>query len=145
MIPIGNVYYMLSYAFRVLRQSGYSSLESEAFENADDFCAAILERAVDHQLKRGLGKGYVSREDALTAVRGRIDVGESVKTLSSLVGRLVCDYDEFSEDTPMNRVVKAAMHVLLRSGRVSMKRKWALRRLMPCFEGVWNVDLQRVD
>ena len=119
---------MLSYAFRVLRQNGYSGLESEAFEHADDLCAAILERAVEPQLKRGLGRGYVS-----------------VKTLSPLVGRLVCDYDEFSEDTLMNRVVKAAMRTLLRSRDVSAERKRALRRLMPCFEGVRNVDLQRID
>lgn len=145
MIPIGNIYYMLSYAFRALRQNGYSGLESEAFENADDLCAAILERAVDYQLKRGLGRGYVSKEDALTTVRGRIDVGESAKTLSFLVGRLVCDYDEFSEDTPMNRVVKAAMRTLLRSKDVSAQRKRALRRLMPYFEGVRNVDLQKMD
>ena len=145
MIPIGNVYYMLSYTFRAMRQNGYSGLESEAFENADDLCAAILERAVEHQLKRGLGRGYVSKEDELATVRGRIDVGESVKTLSPLVGRLVCDYDEFSEDTPMNRVVKAAMRTLLRSRDVSAERKRVLRRLMPYFEGVRNVDLQRLD
>jgi 5-methylcytosine-specific restriction enzyme subunit McrC len=145
MIPIGNVYYMLAYAFRTLRQTGYADLGSEDFESAEDLCAAILERAVGHQLKRGLGKGYVTRRDALPTVRGRVDVGESVKTLSILTGRLVCDYDEFSEDTPMNRVVKAAMRTLLRSDGVPSQRKSALRRLLPYFGGVSDVDLARTD
>jgi 5-methylcytosine-specific restriction enzyme subunit McrC len=145
MIPIGNVYYMLAYAFRVLRQSGYADLGSEDFENADDLCAAILERAVSHQLKRGLGRGYVPREDAIATVRGRIHVGESAKTLSTITGRLVCDYDEFSEDVPMNRVVKAAMRALLGSPDVPAHRKGELRRLLPYFSGVREVNLRRAD
>jgi 5-methylcytosine-specific restriction enzyme subunit McrC len=145
MIPIGNVYYMLAYAFRALRQKGYADLASEAFENSNDLCAAILERAVGQQLKRGMGRGYVPKREALSTVRGRIDVAGSVKSMSAVEGRLVCDYDKFSADTPMNRVVKAAMGTLVRSGDVPVERRRALRKLMPYFEGVRDVDLRRVE
>ena len=34
MILIQNVYYMLSYAFKVLKEQGYKDIETEEFENA---------------------------------------------------------------------------------------------------------------
>ena len=42
MIPIQNIYYMLSYAFQVLNEQGYKSVATEHFENVADLCAAIL-------------------------------------------------------------------------------------------------------
>ena len=32
MIPIRNIYYMLSYAFQVLSEQGYKNIETEQFE-----------------------------------------------------------------------------------------------------------------
>ena len=56
MIPIRNVYYMLSYAFKALNEQGYKSIETEQFHNVADLCAAIIAKGVSLQLKRGLGK-----------------------------------------------------------------------------------------
>ena len=41
-IFIKNIYYMLSYAFTVLRQGGYEEIATEKFENVHDLFAAIL-------------------------------------------------------------------------------------------------------
>ena len=46
MIPIQNIYYMLSYAFQVLQEQGYRSVAAENFQNSADLCAAILENGV---------------------------------------------------------------------------------------------------
>ena len=59
MIPIQNVYYMLSYAFRVLNEQGYKSIATEEFHNVAELCASILTKGVSLQLKRGLGKEYI--------------------------------------------------------------------------------------
>ena len=56
MIPIQNVYYMLSYAFQVLNEQGYKSLATEQFHNTAELCAAILAKGISIQLKRGLGR-----------------------------------------------------------------------------------------
>ena len=42
---------MLSYAFRILKQSNYDEVASEKFENAQDLFAAILSKGVAQQLK----------------------------------------------------------------------------------------------
>ena len=46
LIAIRNIYYMLSYAFRVLREQGYQEMETEEFENGQELCAAILIRGI---------------------------------------------------------------------------------------------------
>ena len=66
MIPIQNIYYMLSYAFQVLNEQGYKSVATEHFENVADLCAAILIKGLSKQLKRGLMKDYIPKREPLT-------------------------------------------------------------------------------
>ena len=141
---IRNLYYMLAYAFSVLNKSEYRALATEDFDNAAELCAAILERGVSLQLKRGLGQEYVSRSEARSSLRGKIEVTESVKSQAILRRQLVCSYDEFSVDTTMNRVIKATVALLVRSD-ISKARKKSLKKLMVFFAAVRDIDLHTVD
>ena len=78
MIPIKNLYYMLSYAFKILNEQGYKKLATEEFDNAGDLCAAILRRGISNQLKSGLGREYISETDTISAIRGKIEITESI-------------------------------------------------------------------
>ena len=69
MIPIQNIYYMLSYAFQILNEKGYKNIATEQFNNTAELMAAILEKG---QLKRGLGKEYIPQTEALSSLRGKI-------------------------------------------------------------------------
>ena len=141
---IRNLYYMLAYAFSVLNKSEYRALAAEDFDNAAELCAAILERGVSLQLKRGLGQEYVNRTEALSSLRGKIEVTDSVKSQAIWRRQLVCSYDEFSVDTTMNRVIKATVALLVRSD-ISRARKKSLKKLMVFFADVRDIDLHTVD
>ena len=141
---IRNLYYMLAYAFSMLNKSEYRALATEDFDNAAELCAAILERGVSLQLKRGLGQEYVNRTEARSSLRGKIEVTESVKSQALLRRQLVCSYDEFSVDTTMNRVIKATAALLVRSD-ISRARKKSLKKLMVFFADVSDIDLHTVD
>ncbi len=141
---IRNLYYMLAYAFSVLNKAEYRALATEDFDNAAELCAAILERGVSLQLKRGLGQEYVSRTEARSSLRGKIEVTESVKSQAILRRQLVCSYDEFSVDTTMNRIIKATVALLVRSD-ISRARKKSLKKLMVFFADVREIDLYTVD
>lgn len=145
MIPIRNIYWMLAYAFRVLDRGAYKRLGSEEFDNSLDLCAAVLVRGLEIQVKRGLGRGYVSRAERLSCLCGKVDIAASIKSNTLLKRQLVCEYDDFSIDVPANRIIKETMRVLLRSKDVSPSRKKGLRRLMPLLEGVSEVDLRHCD
>ena len=144
MIRVRNLFHMLAYAFSALTEQGYRDVATEDFENAAELCAAILERGVSLQLKRGLGQEYVSRTEARSSLRGAIKVTESVKSQAIWRRQLVCSYDEFSVDTTMNRVIKATVALLVRSD-ISRARKKSLKKLMVFFADVRDIDLHTVD
>ena len=143
MIPIQNVYYMLSYAFQVLNEQGYKNIATEQFQNAAELMAAILEKGIALQLKRGLGKEYILQMEALSSLRGKIDIAESIKTQSMLRKQLICTYDEFSVNSTMNRIIKSTVELLLCSN-ISKQRKKSLRKLMVYFGEVDFIDLHTV-
>ncbi len=144
MIRIQNVYYMLAYAFQVLDEHGYKRVATEKFDNAAELCAAILIRGIESLMKRGLGKGYVPHAEALSSLRGKIDVSASLKNQTFLRKQMVCSYDEFSANTLMNQIVKTTAFLLLRAD-ISTPRKKRLRYLLFFFRDVDEIDLHTVN
>lgn len=144
MIPIRNIYYMLSYAFQVLNEQGYKNIATEHFDNVAELCAAILDKGIAIQLKRGLGREYIEQTDVLSAVRGRIDLSESVKTQSLQKKQLVCNYDEFSVNSYMNQILKTTLELLLRSD-ISKSRKKQLKKHLVFLGEVESLDLCNIN
>ena len=142
MIPIQNIYYMLSYAFQILNEQGYRNIATEQFNNTAELMAAILEKGIANQLKRGLCKEYIPQTEALSSLRGKIDIAESIKTQSMLRKQLICTYDEFSVNS--NQIIKSTVELLLCSN-ISKKRKKNLRKLMIYFGEVDFIDLHTVN
>ena len=120
---------MLSYAFQVLNEQGYKNIATEQFNNTAELMAAILAKGIAVQIKRGLGKEYILQTEPLSAIRGKIDIAESVKTQTMLKKQMICTYDEFSVNGTMNRIIKSTVELLLRSD-ISKARKKELRKLM---------------
>lgn len=144
MIPVQNVYYMLSYAFKALNQQGYKKIATEEFNNTAELMAAILAKGIASQLKQGLKKDYIAQTEELSAIRGKIDITQSLKTNSMLRKRLVCSYDDFSENNTMNRIIKSTSQLLLKAD-ISKTRKKELRKLMVYFTNVRPINLYRVN
>ncbi|MBW3091486.1 5-methylcytosine-specific restriction endonuclease system specificity protein McrC [Bifidobacterium sp. 82T10] len=143
-IPIRNVYYMLSYAFRALREQQYRKLDVEPFANMADLCAAILIRGMAVQLKRGLTRDYIPRTEETASPRGRIEIAASLNGGTMQKRRLVCTMDEFTVDSPMNRIIKSTMMLLLHAD-VAAERKAELRKLLVYLADVRRIDVRHVD
>lgn len=144
MIRVQNVYYMLAYAFQVLHEQGYKNVATEEFDNVAELLAAILCRGVSVQIKRGLIRQYISRAEALASPRGKLEIGESIKTQVIRKKQLVCNYDEFSVDAYPNRIIKTTMELLLR-GSISKARKKEIRKLMIFFDGISILDIHSIN
>ena len=144
MISVQNIYYMLAYAFQVLNENGYKDIATEQFDNVGELCAAILAKGVSIQLKRGLGKEYVSQTEPLSSLRGKIDIAESIKTQSVLRKQLVCTYDDFTVNSYMNRILKSTMELLIRSD-ISKVRKKELRKLLVFFGDVDSINVHDIN
>ena len=135
---------MLLYAFQVLNEQGYKNIATEQFNNTAELMAAILAKGITVQIKRGLGKEYIPQTEALSALRGKIDIAESIKTQTMLKKQMICSYDEFSVNGIMNRIIKSTVELLLRSD-ISKSRKKELRKLMVYFGEVEPIDLYTVN
>ncbi len=144
MIPIQNIYYMLSYAFQSLTEQGYRHVTTEPFHNVGELCAAILAKGVSMQVKRGIGREYIEQTEALPSLRGHIELSETVKTRSMLKQRMVCSYDEFSVNAYMNRILKTTMELLLHAD-ISPKRKKDLRKVLVFFGEVETLPVHTIN
>lgn len=144
MIRIQNIYYMLSYAFQVLNEQGYKQVATEEFENVGELCSEILIKGVSLQIKRGLGKEYITKEEPLSFLRGKINITSSVKEQTMIKQQLVCNFDEFSVNSYMNRIIRTTMELLLRCD-ISRDRKSRMRKLLVYFSEVEPLTVSRIN
>lgn len=144
MIKIQNIYYMLSYAFKVLKGQEYVKCATEEFENTADLMAAILSKGIAIQIKRGLMREYIEVIEPLSSLRGKIDVTESIKTQTLIKQQLICTYDEFSVNCYMNQIIKTTVELLLRHD-IAKVRKKELRNLMLYFKDIKTLDINQIN
>lgn len=138
-IPIKNVYYMLTYAFKTLERNNYEQIAGEDFEDIHDLFAEILALGIAYLLKQGLHRQYVIREEELQTLRGKLLMQPTIKKRMARDSHLVCEFDTFSENNVLNQILKSSVLLLLRHSDVSAERKTKLRRLMIYFEAVDEV------
>lgn len=139
-ILIKNIYYMLTYAFQVLKQSNYDEVASEEFENIQDLFAAILAKGIAQQLKQGLYREYITECDNLSVMRGKLDIRETINNKLQRKQKLSCEYDELSENNVFNQILKTTATILLRQPTVSDERRTALKKVMLFFCGVDMIE-----
>lgn len=135
-IFIKNIYYMLSYAFQVLKQSNYDEVASEKFERVQDLFAAILSKGAAQQLKQGLYREYVTERETLSAMRGKLDLPETMRNRIQRKQKLACEFDELSENNLLNQILKTTLHCLLKDDGVDPDRKTALKKILVFFDGI---------
>ena len=144
MIPIQNIYYMLSYAFQTLQAENYKDLATENFHNTAELCAAILDKGIGIQLKHGLRRDYVSKSESLSTLQGKLNISESIKTQKKIKKQMICTYDEFSTNIQFNQIIKSTVLLLLKAN-ITNSRKKSLRKLLLFFSDVNEIDLHFVN
>ena len=143
-IFIKNIYYMLSYAFQILKQSNYEKIASEEFENAQDLFAAILSKGVAQQLKQGLYREYVTKTESLSVMRGKLDMQGTLQNQIQRKPKLVCEFDELSENNLFNQILKTTVYYLLTAEGVSAERKTSLKKVLLFFSDVELLNPSRI-
>ena len=139
-IFIKNIYYMLSYAFRILEQSNYDEVASEKFENVQDLFAAILGKGIAQQLKRGLYREYITNNMTLSVLRGKLDMPGTIRNRIQRKPKLTCVFDELSDNNSFNQILKTTLYYLLLDDGVNGKRKAILKKLMVFFDSIDRLE-----
>lgn len=113
-IPIKNIWLLLLYAsdlYQTLGKQQRVQLEN----NPEDLIklAAELYCKATEKLMRSLSCGYIQQTQILNRVRGKIDILATVRQHLLEKGRIQCQFEVLTIDTPKNRYIHAAAHTLL--------------------------------
>jgi 5-methylcytosine-specific restriction enzyme subunit McrC len=111
-VGLENLFFLLGFGPRITRW-GEARFPYEQDPDLFKAVAWIFEAEVRHALAQGLVRGYQPRSETLTTLRGRIDVAGQLRTRQGMPFPLECRFEEYTEDTELNRVVKASHRRLL--------------------------------
>ena len=110
-----NLLYMLSVAGQVpARDRDVARLASRKVPLSESLAAIFADR-LRRELLRGPERAYMRREENLRQFKGKLLIAQQALRNAAHRERFFCRFDEFSEDTLMNRIFRAACRVLLDS------------------------------
>ena len=139
-IFIKNIYYMLAYAFQVLRQENYDDVAAEEFDDIQDLFAAILARGISQQLKQGLHREYMTTREDIPLMRGKLDIYGTIRNQIQRKKILSCEYDELSVNNIFNQILKTTLSILIRDSGVQQSHKADLKKVILFFNEVDAVE-----
>ncbi|EII3002528.1 McrC family protein [Vibrio cholerae] len=83
-------------------------LDTQKMPLFEVFISQFLE-SVNHIIKRGLRSNYVKQEDNLLFKKGKLNLSRQLKHNLVQQHRFYCEFDEFLQDRPENRLIKSAL------------------------------------
>ena len=107
-IGIPQLLSMACYAMGAYKSQDQRLFDFEEEETLPDTLALALAAAARQAFSRGLLHDYLTREEALYTVRGRIRFDDQIRRRFGIPMPIEVRYDEFTDDILANRLVKAA-------------------------------------
>lgn len=143
MIPIENLYFMLCYAWGRLEERDLVDVAALPHKDLPNLLARVLANGSRRLLKMGLDREYLEIVEDTSSIRGKINLGSSIKRLLFEVPRMTCITDELSRDVIHNQILKATLRDLSRSENVAPSIKHELRILLRGFHDIADISVQK--
>lgn len=106
-LGLGRLLFLLGYAGEQgLRDDSVAASEEPELWSA---LAASLAQLAGRALSRGVLQGYLTVEESLRTVKGRIRISDQISRRPGMLVPLEVSYDEFTEDIAENRILRAAL------------------------------------
>lgn len=123
-LGLNRLLFLLSYA----GDQGFRDDPVAATEDTElwSALAASLAQLAERALQRGVLQGYLTVDESLRTVKGRIRISDQISRRPGMLVPLEVSYDEFTEDIAENRILRAALE---RMSRVPGVRPEVLSRL----------------
>ena len=133
-VGVSQLLFLLGYA----RNPGFRPDDVAGVQTTDLWSALAesLARQCERALARGVLHGYVSVDDALRTVRGRIRIADQISRRPGMLLPLEVTYDDHTADIAENRILRAALRRLLGLNRVSGAVRQRLAHLERKLDGV---------
>ncbi|MCP3776760.1 McrC family protein [Paenibacillus sp. MZ04-78.2] len=92
------------------------------------------------ELTRGVLRKYITQQEGLNTVRGRIDTATQMRRAHLKSTAVSCIYDEFHIDHALNRILKAALRKIMMQSNQLNTRKRAGHAMMYLDEVTDSID-----
>ncbi|WP_046468353.1 McrC family protein [Allosalinactinospora lopnorensis] len=134
-LPIRRLFFLLGYAQHGLHWHRHP-VDSHEHTDLLPAIASAFARMADRALTRGVLLGYRTVEEALPVVRGRLRESEQIRRRFGALLPVEVVYDDYTPDTPENRILLAAARRLLRLPRLDGTARALLHRVVHRLDGV---------
>jgi 5-methylcytosine-specific restriction enzyme subunit McrC len=139
-VPVANVYYMLLYAWSLFRERDPVDVAQEGYTELQDLFAHVLADTVADLLACGLDRGYVTRDEPVAGIRGRLELPDTLKRNLLPAGRAHCRFDELEYDVLHNRILKATLR-RLQATELHEKNRRRVLALLKKLDAVADVEV----
>lgn len=143
MIPIENIYYLFCYAWKRFEEARSIPIGSGKSPDLPNLLGRVLLHGTRILLRRGLDRNYRDCTDEIGTVRGRIELGASLRLQARSIRRLVCEFDELSHDLLHNQIIKASLRRLARARTIEPALALDLTNTAQRMAGVSDIWLER--
>jgi 5-methylcytosine-specific restriction enzyme subunit McrC len=138
-IPRAHLFHLLARAELLPRITATQAAAAEGPHLWELICRWLLD-ALEQVLRRDLIRDYLPRRGALEAARGQIDVAATARAYYTGSLALVCDYEEFGADTPLNRILRAAALAVSASADAALTTRKRATRVVARMEDVESLQ-----
>ena len=129
-IPIQNMYYILCYAWGMGEMRGKVNVGVERCNSVANLLVHMLLNTTEDLLKRGLAQGYTVYGTEMDGIKGKINVGETLKLGRYRQGRVFCNYDELSSDILVNQIIYSTLSYALRMRNLSEQNEGRIVKIL---------------
>lgn len=140
-IPIQNIYYLLCYAWNKLEERDTVNVGVIDTTSLLDLFAKVLVNGLNHLLKRGLDRGYVTWADESRCLRGKICFAATLKRNLLVKAYINCEHDELSHNVLHNQIVKSTIRSLIHIGTIAEELRDELIGLYRRLHGIQSIEL----
>ena len=143
-IPIANLYYLLCYAWRHFEESDIVRMDDlEGMNKLCDLLGKVLTEGTFRLIRRGIDCGYRDFHENIQGVRGKINLGETVKQALRAKGQVACNFEEMSSDVLHNQILRSTLKSLMRASELNKDIKSAVRNAFDRLSGIKCIPLRR--
>lgn len=128
-IPMNHLLYLFASSSELPANSTQDVVSVGNDANLFELVARWFLEAAETLLRLGLDRDYERRTADLSVVRGRVDLVPTVRAVYVGRPRVRCTFDSFTEDTSLNRTLKAAARAMSASLLLPLGLRFRGRRI----------------
>lgn len=137
-----HVLFMMGYAENP-RMFQDGQVEFSEDDNLLEAFVAVFVRSATKAIERGMFRSYMTVEDDLAVIRGRIRMGEQMSRRFRLSPPIAVSFDEFTVDNQENRLIRSAIEIASRMPIRNPATTTGIQFLRAMFNDVSIVEFER--